>query len=109
MRPQRSREMLSVTSIAHLLGVKPSTVHQWIKRGQNPESDWPPFPEPDGRARTANPDLFILVWELDREPELREYKKLIDARPGHGWRRGKTGDIAYTALRRKDAEHDRAT
>jgi hypothetical protein len=107
MAGKRSREMLSVTSVAGLLGIQPSTVHQWIARGLNPDRpDWPEFPEPDCKVRTSDPNMFILAWELNREPEIHAYKEKIDARPGHGWRRGQKGSIAYTRIKKKEAAHE---
>ena len=62
------RAYLTTADVAALLGVKPQTVlrYRMLSRPGRPYSDRP-FPEPDSFVGRAP------IWQLDREPELREW------------------------------------
>lgn len=99
---QRPRQLLSIASLAALFGVAPNTVHQWIKRGKDPSSSWPRFPEADYTAPLHVPgkqEKFVLAWEPSREPELLAYKAQREARPGRNWRKGRTGSTRQPTFR----------
>lgn len=100
---QRPRQLLSIASLATMFGVAPNTVHQWIKRGEDPNRPMTSrFPEADYAVPThlnGKQEKFVLAWEPSREPELLAYKAQREARPGRNWRKGRTGSTRQPTFR----------